>query len=155
MNDASSDRLMKTEALKEVHRPMLRDPRRMVLACAGIASTGLGVLGAILPFLPTTVFIIIAAWCFAKSCPWLERALLRNRLFAPAMQIIDGERPFTTRMRVISLACMWLSGGLSTVLLLRTEGVHVAWPIVLVCVLLCGTVAILTYRRNPARARGI
>ncbi|MFZ4574878.1 MAG: YbaN family protein [Phycisphaerales bacterium] len=130
---------------------MLRDPRRLVLACLGIVCTALGAVGAFVPGLPTTVFVIIAAWCFAKSCPWLEQRLLRVPLFAPAMAIIDGTRPYTSRMRVISLVCMWLSGGLGVALLFRADHVSRVWPITVLAAMLVGTAAILRYKRIPAR----
>jgi uncharacterized membrane protein YbaN (DUF454 family) len=98
------------------------------------------------PGLPTTVFIIIAAWCFARSCPWLEQRLLRNRLFAPAMAIINGHRPFTTRMRVISLFCTWISGGIGLWLVARSSS-NAIGPCLIAVSLIAGTVAVLRYKR--------
>ncbi|MFW5653167.1 MAG: DUF454 family protein, partial [Planctomycetota bacterium] len=66
---------------------------RAVLVMTGVASVGLAWLGAVLPGLPTTIFLIIAAACFAKSCPWLEDRLIRNRLFRPYLKYIDGQEP--------------------------------------------------------------
>jgi hypothetical protein len=56
-----------------------------LLAAAGLLCVGLGALGAVLPGLPTTIFLILASYCFTRSCPWLEERLLRTRLFAPYM----------------------------------------------------------------------
>ena len=58
-------------------------PRRLLLAGAGVLAVGLAALGVVVPGLPTTVFLIAASYCFARSCPWLEERLLRNRPFAP------------------------------------------------------------------------
>ena len=46
-------------------------------------SLGLAVIGAILPVMPTTVFVILAAWCFARSSPRLERNLLEHPRSGP------------------------------------------------------------------------
>ena len=57
--------------------------RRHLYLAAGFVSLGLAVIGAILPVMPTTVFVILAAWCFARSSPALERRLLEHPSFGP------------------------------------------------------------------------
>jgi len=42
--------------------------RRWLLAGAGVVAVGLGGLGVFVPGLPTTIFLIIASYCFARSC---------------------------------------------------------------------------------------
>lgn len=46
----------------------------------------LGALGIILPLLPTVPFMILAAFCFARSSPRLERWLVEHRHFGPHIQ---------------------------------------------------------------------
>jgi len=43
---------------------------------AGFMAVGLGSLGIIVPGLPTTVFFIVAAWCFSRSSPRFEQWVL-------------------------------------------------------------------------------
>lgn len=50
---------------------------------AGFASLVLAALGVVLPLLPTVPFVILAAFCFARSSPALERRLLEHRVFGP------------------------------------------------------------------------
>ncbi|MCW4462499.1 YbaN family protein [Sphingomonas sp. BT-65] len=57
--------------------------RRHLYLAAGFVSLGLAVIGALLPVMPTTVFVILAAYCFARSSPRLERKLLEHRQFGP------------------------------------------------------------------------
>lgn len=48
--------------------------RRAIYRACGIASLGVGIVGAALPILPTVPFLILAAFCFARSNPeWAER----------------------------------------------------------------------------------
>jgi uncharacterized membrane protein YbaN (DUF454 family) len=57
----------------------------------GGVSLFLGAIGVVLPLLPTTPFVILAAFAFAKSAPRLHRKLLRNPTFGP-MIIRWGEK---------------------------------------------------------------
>lgn len=56
--------------------------RRLYLA-AGFAALALGSIGIFLPLLPTVPFMILAAFCFAKSSPALERRLTGDPRFGP------------------------------------------------------------------------
>lgn len=57
--------------------------RRTLYLIAGFVCLGLAVIGAILPVMPTTVFVILAAYCFARSSPRLEAKLLNHPTFGP------------------------------------------------------------------------
>jgi uncharacterized protein len=56
--------------------------RRLYLA-AGLVSMGLGTVGIFLPILPTVPFMILAAFCFARSSPALEAKLLNHPRYGP------------------------------------------------------------------------
>ncbi len=63
-------------------RPM----RRPLYLALGFLSLGLGILGAFLPLLPTVPFVILAAFCFARGNPAMERRLLDHPRFGPAIR---------------------------------------------------------------------
>ena len=95
--------------------------RSSVLAAVGVACVGFGALGVVVPGLPTTVFLIVACWCFARSVPWLESRLVRVPLFRPFLHAVDGEAGMPTRAKVISLALMWVGIGGSLALLMTRD----------------------------------
>ena len=51
---------------------------RLVYFGLGWVFVALGVIGLIMPMMPGTVFLIVAAWCFARSSPRFEAWLLNH-----------------------------------------------------------------------------
>ncbi len=94
-------------------------PYRLMLAAAGILCVGLAALGVFVPGLPTTVFLLLATYLFARSCPWLEERLIRNRLFAPFLGYLDGSTPMPMKAKLATLCIMWSFVALSVFLLGR------------------------------------
>jgi hypothetical protein len=127
----------------------VRSPRRVVLAAIGVLAAALGAVGVFVPGLPTTIFLIAASYCFARSVPRLERRLLRIPLFAPYMRFIDEGRPMSMRARIVSTTAMWTSVLLSLAWLRASGRLSAMLAGVLASVALVGTVAILRFRRAP------
>jgi uncharacterized protein len=128
--------------------------RRYLLASVGIFFVLLGGVGVFVPGLPTTGPLLVASWCLAKSCPWLEQRLIRNRFFGPYLQYLDGTRPMSRRQRWIAIGTMWLFVSASSILLWRTGTGGVYLPAGVVLLGLIGTVAIWRFRRNRPQADG-
>ncbi|WP_209017074.1 YbaN family protein [Roseibium aggregatum] len=59
--------------------------RRTTFKLLGAGCAGLGILGAFLPILPSTIFFILAAACFARSSPALEKKILDHPVFGPSV----------------------------------------------------------------------
>ena len=78
--------------------------RRHLYLIAGFVSIGLGTIGAFLPLLPTVPFMILAAFCFARSSPRLEAKLLDHRHFGPHIRRWRERRAISRRGKQAALA---------------------------------------------------
>ena len=86
---------------------------KILLVSVGCLSIALGVLGVILPLLPTTPFILLAAACFAKSSPRFHGWLLANCHLGPIVRQYQSGNGLPRRVRWRALATLWASMSLS------------------------------------------
>ncbi|NQY35338.1 MAG: YbaN family protein [Alteromonadaceae bacterium] len=81
----------------------------MFFKIVGMFFVGLAVLGAVLPILPTTPFLLVAAACFAKSSPRLHQKLLDNKVFGPMIRDWQHNRTIPLKAKCIALISIVLS----------------------------------------------
>ena len=74
---------------------------------------GTAVLGIILPVLPTTPLVLVAAGCFAKSSPKTYNKLLESEQFGPTIKNWEAKRCIPLQAKRIALSMIVLVGGSS------------------------------------------
>ncbi len=79
---------------------------RGLLWLAGSVSLLLGLIGVLLPGLPTTPFVLLAAACYAKASPRLHAWLLSHRLTGPMLRDWEKHRSLTRRTKTIAVVSM-------------------------------------------------
>ena len=83
--------------------------RRWLLVAAGTACVALGVVGALVPVLPTTPFLLLAAACYARSSRRLHRWLFANRLFGDYLRRYRAGEGLPRASKIATLALLWAS----------------------------------------------
>lgn len=92
---------------------MATDLMRYLYLFLGVTFVALGFIGAFLPVLPTTPFLILAAACFARSSPRLESWLLSHPRFGPVLVAWreNGAIPWKAKLFALggmSISFLWL-----------------------------------------------
>lgn len=94
---------------------------RILLKILGLFFVGLAILGVVLPVLPTTPFLLVAAGCFAKSSPRLHQKLLDNKTFGPLINDWQKYKTIPKKAKRMALLTMALSVAVSS-LMLKSAG---------------------------------
>ncbi|MFY9269107.1 MAG: YbaN family protein [Candidatus Manganitrophaceae bacterium] len=84
---------------------------RWFLIVVGTLSVGLGLLGIFLPVLPTTPFLLLAAFCYGRSSEWFHRWLLTNRWFGEYIRNYREGRGMPLRDKLFTVSALWLTIG--------------------------------------------
>lgn len=77
----------------------------VILGCAGV---GAGALGAVVPVLPTFPFLMLAAFCFARSSETLDRWFRGTRLYRENLKDFAAGRGMTRKVKVRIMATVTL-----------------------------------------------
>jgi uncharacterized membrane protein YbaN (DUF454 family) len=119
---------------------------RGVLIGAGLICVAIGVVGLVLPVLPTTPFLLVAAACFARASPTFYRRLVRSPSFGPL--ILEWRRhrsiPYRAKLTAIALFVVFL--GTSVILFVRPPWLQAALG-------LFGCIMVVWLYRIPSRDR--
>jgi uncharacterized membrane protein YbaN (DUF454 family) len=82
---------------------------RIMWISFGFLMVAMGILGAILPILPGTVFFIIAAICFAKSSEKFYKMLIHNKYVGPHLQNYLEDKFIPIKTKIIIISSLWIS----------------------------------------------
>lgn len=113
--------------------------RRAVYLSLGWFFVGLAFLGAFLPLLPTTPFLLLASALFLKSSPALNRWLLGSRLFGPFLRDWQQHHGVRLRVKVTAVLMLVVVGGASVAY------ADLGWPVraAVLVVLLIGLIVVV------------
>lgn len=73
---------------------------------AGLVSVGLGLIGIALPIMPTVPFLLLAAFCFARSNPEWEQRLLDHPQYGPSLRTWRERRAISRQAKVGAIGAM-------------------------------------------------
>ena len=122
--------------------PMIKNMKEGFLIFSGFVFVGLGIIGIFLPLLPTTVFFLLAAVCFAHSSEKFYDWLLNNKWFGSYIRNYREKKGVSAGVKIYSTSLLWITI-LSSVIFV-TENIYVR--IGLITIAIAVTVHILTLK---------
>jgi uncharacterized membrane protein YbaN (DUF454 family) len=88
---------------------------RWILLTSGTILLSIGILGMFLPLLPTTIFFILAAWCYARSSERFYHWLHHNKFFGKYLSNYRRGNGMTIMSKTVSLLILWAGIGYSVI----------------------------------------
>jgi len=107
---------------------------------AGLSAVGLGVVGAFLPILPTVPFLLLAAFCFARSNPAWEQRLLDHPTYGPSLRQWRERRAISRPAKVSAIGAMAVGAVVTWITL--------GWPWVLISLAILTCSGLWIWTRN-------
>ncbi|MBF0794091.1 YbaN family protein [Mammaliicoccus lentus] len=86
---------------------------KYVYMSIGMLATALGFLGAVLPLLPTTPFILLAVFCFAKSSERFHKWLINTKVYKEYVEDFQKYRGYTLKKKFELLISVYIVVGFS------------------------------------------
>lgn len=112
------------------------------LTIVGLISLGLGVLGAFLPVLPTTPFLLLAATLFLRGNKGLYQWLMNHPRLGTYISNFLEHKAIPLRVKVVSVATLWITLLYCTIFVAE----HWALRVLFLAIATGVTVHILSYR---------
>ncbi|MEQ9326158.1 MAG: YbaN family protein [Rhodospirillales bacterium] len=126
--------------------PPQRSRRAMLFwRLLGLAFVGIGFVGIVLPVLPTTPFMLLALWAFAKGSPVLHAWLVNHPRFGPSIAAWNRHGAIPLRAKLTAIAVM----GVSLTILVLAESVPRVGVVSAAILMAVGAAFILTRPSNP------
>ena len=111
---------------------------------AGILFTGLGIIGIIIPGLPTTIFMIVAAACFFHSSTRMYNWVVDHPLFGESVMRFREGKGMPKKAKYFSISMMWFFISTSVFIFL-----YAAAPWVKIIIIVCGMIGTSFIIKQP------
>lgn len=117
----------------------MKNPVRIIGICLAFLCLALGIIGIFVPILPTTPFLLLAAWLLARSSKRLHTWLLNHKILGSYIKDFQESKALPLHVKIISISTLWLTllcsiiwfsnGKAWLILLLALIGAAVTWHI--------------------------
>lgn len=99
----------------------MSEAKKLVYLVLGTVSLALGVIGIILPILPTTPFILLTAWCYFRGSPRFHQWLVDHPRLGPIVEEYSDDRGMRKESKIKAILMTWVAVLLTAVFLLDTS----------------------------------
>ena len=100
-----------------IRKKVLSKAKKATLTFLGFVCVAIGIIGIVVPGLPTTVFMIVAAWLFSISNPRFEQWLLGLPKIGPAIQNFRNGLGMPLKAKIFAVSSIFIFTALASILL--------------------------------------
>ncbi|MBS3284632.1 YbaN family protein [Staphylococcus aureus] len=104
---------------------------RLILIVIGLIFTALGIAGAVLPLLPTTPFLLVAVFCFARSSDRFYNWLINQKIYKEYVENFYLHRGYTLQQKIKILISLYIVIGFS-IYMVDVLAVHIGLIIMVI-----------------------
>ena len=98
---------------------------KILLIILGTISLSFGIVGIIVPGLPTTPFLLLSAGLYLRGSEKLYKILIHNRLLGPYILRFKNDKGMTFRTKLVAILIMWSMIFMSTLLLISNRNIDI------------------------------
>lgn len=80
--------------------------KRQLYLAGGLLALGLGLVGVVLPIMPTVPFLLVAVYCFARSNPEWEQRILDHPHWGPQVRDWQERRAISRKAKTLAILAM-------------------------------------------------
>ena len=119
---------------------------RYLLILCGTISLALGIIGIVIPLLPTTPFLLLAAVCYARSSEKFYTWLLTNRWFGNYLKNYYEGKGIPIQAKILIITTLWITIIISIIL------INISWItliLLLIAVLVTIHIILIKTKKTP------
>ena len=118
---------------------MMKKIKKRLIFIGGFISLILGIIGLVIPILPTTPFLLLASAAFAKSSERFNNWLLNNKILGAYIKNYREGKGLPLKIKAITLSLLWITIIISIIFLM-----HLFWvQFVLICIAIVVSIHII------------
>jgi len=115
---------------------------KIVFRILGFTSLTLGIIGIVVPVLPTTPFLLLSSYLFLNSSEKLYNWLRNNKILGQYIKDFQDDKAIPLKVKISSISLLWITISISAIFF-----VHILWLKLLLFAIAIGvTIHILHYK---------
>ena len=96
-----------------------------LFVAAGSISLGIGIVGVVVPLLPTTPFLLLAAYCYGRGSKRLHNRLLSNELVGSYLRNYLEGKAMSLKAKIWSISLLWVVIGCTAVFVIDSLAIRI------------------------------
>jgi len=108
--------------------------KRIILVIIGTLSLIIGFIGVVIPVLPTTPFLLLAAACYMRGSKRIHNWMISNSVFGDFIRNYMERKGITIKQKIITISFLWITIGFSMYYLIDSFLIKIALLIIAMAV---------------------